>query len=52
MLEGIPSRALNHVGHTSWCTFSVVSVGESCSYVMYLFQVVDNSVIVGVSANG
>ena len=36
MLEGIPSRALNHVGHTSWCTFSVVSVDESCSYVLYL----------------
>ena len=52
MLEGLPAEVLYHVRHTSWCTFCIVTVNESSGSALYLFQVVDVSVMVGVSDSG
>ena len=52
MLKGLPTKALNHVGHTSLFMFGIVTVDESCSSSLYLFQVVDISVMVGVPDSG
>ena len=43
MLEGLPTKVLNHERHISWCTIDVVSVDVSCGSALYLFQVVDIS---------
>ena len=51
MLKGLPTKALNHIGHTSWCSFGIVTV-ESCSSALNLFQVVDISDMVGVPDSG
>ena len=47
MLEGLPAKALNHVGHTSWCAFRVITVDKSCRWPLYLFQAVDFFIMVG-----
>ena len=52
MLEGLPAKALNHVGHTSWCAFRVVTVDKSCRSPLYLFQAVDFFIVVGVPDSG
>ena len=52
MLEGLPAKALIHVGHTSWCVFQVVMVDKSCRLRLYLFQAVDFFIVVGVPDSG
>ena len=52
MLKGLPTKALNDIGLTSWCMFGIVSVDESSSSVLYLFKVVDIFVMVGVPDSG
>ena len=49
MLQGLPAKALNHVAYTSWCAFRVVTVDKSCPSPLYLFQILDFFVVVGVS---
>ena len=52
MLKGLRAKALNHVDHTSWCAFHVVTVDKSCCSPLNLFQAVDFFIVVGVPDSG
>ena len=41
MLKRLSSKALDHVGDTSWCSFCVVMVDETGSSALHLIQFVN-----------
>ena len=41
MLKRLPSKTLDHVGDTSWCSHCVVTVGETGCSALHWFQVVN-----------